>query len=85
MKINRRFLKLKRDYSLIELDEMHFRLKCATDNVLAVHTAAAEGSFCGDSINDALFSSWLMLHGLQKELREFVDGALEAKKALTHS
>ncbi len=71
---------MKQDYSLIELDEMCFRLTCATSNVLAIHTAIAEGSLCGDSFNDALFSSWLMLHGLQKELREFVDGALEMKK-----
>ena len=56
-----------------DVAELSYRLECAVRNLGAVHEAMESGTWETEYYTSAVFTSYLFLCGLTKELQEMVD------------
>ena len=64
-----------------EMDALNFELECAIDNLWAVHgnMEADKGANWRNS-NNAVFSVFMRLYSIKKEMRAAIDAAVEQQK-----
>lgn len=65
--------------TLVDLDDIQFRMKCAIDLVDTVHEAMVYGSCAAEHYTDALFGARDYLRGLNTEFHLCIENMLAAR------